>query len=114
MDQPAPESCFIQGEEFVQRMVECTPPGGTWSAKMVLNERGAILFPVQLEHRLQAGPGISYLEHHTGNALAAMLAPGRIEIRFHSSFADATVVEIVASLLADERLAFMRGWQVTY
>jgi hypothetical protein len=85
-----------------------------FSAKMVFNEAGAIFFSSNLQHRDQKAPQISYEDNYTGNALAAMLAPGRIEIRYHRDFADGRVTQIVRSLLAEPALAFMHGWQVTY
>ncbi len=59
---------------------------GSFSAKMVFNANGAIMFPVSQEHRDQKAPGISYEDGYQGNALAAMLAPGKIEIRGHRIF----------------------------
>ncbi len=78
------------------------------------NDAGAIFFSADVQHRHQKAPGISYEEEYGGNALAAMLAPGRIEIRYHERFSDARVAQIVRTLLDEPRLAFMRGWQVTY
>lgn len=85
-----------------------------FSAKMVFNNAGAIVFPTDLQHRDQKGPAISYEDNYTGNALAAMLAPEPIDIRYHKEFSDARVTEIVRILLAEPGLAFMRDWQVTY
>jgi hypothetical protein len=59
--------------------------------KLVFNSRGAIFFPVDQQHRDQKAPGISYEDDHAGNALAAILSPGRIEIRRHSDFSDAAI-----------------------
>lgn len=47
---------------------------------------------------------VSYEDDRRGNALAAMLALGRIEIRYHREFSDGRV----------ERLVSTRGWVVTY
>jgi hypothetical protein len=85
-----------------------------FSAKMILNDAGAIFFPSHLQHREQKGPQISYEDEYAGNALAATLAPGRIEIRYHRDFTDGRVARLVSALLSEPRLAFMRGWQVTY
>ena len=57
---------------------------------------------------------ISYEDDYKGNALAAMLAPGKIEIRFHESYSDGCVITIVKTLLSSPELSFMAGWQVTY
>lgn len=87
----------LQGLNYITRFV--TQPH--YSAKMVLNANGAILFPVAAQHRDQSGPGIRYADDHMGNALAAMLSPGKIEVRYHSNYSDQQVAEIIASILAD-------------
>ena len=81
---------------------------------MVFNEAGAIFFPANLQHRDQKAAQISYEDDYAGNALAAMLAPGRVEIRYHKNFSDERVTQIVRNLMTEPSLAFMRGWQVTY
>ncbi len=48
------------------------------------------------------------------DALAAMLAPGKIEIRYHKKFSGERIAAIISSLLAQPELAFMRGWEVLY
>lgn len=101
---------FLSGFE---QLKEFATQGG-FSAKMVFNEAGAIAFPVHLQHCDQKGPQISYEDNYAGNALAAMLAPGRIEIRYHKAFSDQRVTQIVRSLLAEPALVFIRDWQVTY
>jgi hypothetical protein len=67
--------------------------------KMVFNASGAIIFPAEEQHRDQKAPGISYEDDYRGNALAALLRSGEIEIRFHRDFSDARVKEIVARLV---------------
>jgi hypothetical protein len=86
----------------------------SFSAKMVFNANGAIVFPASQEHRDQKAPGISYEDGYQGNALAAMLAPGRIEIRGHKSFSDSRVAGIVSLLLTQPGLAHLKGWGVVY
>jgi hypothetical protein len=85
-----------------------------FSAKMVFNETGAIFFRANQQHCDQKSEGISYEDNYEGNALAAMLAPGEVEIRYHQQFSDNHVASIVASLMEQPRLSFMKGWQVTY
>lgn len=87
---------------------------GSFSAKMVFNARGAIVFPVSREHRDQKAPGISYEDDYKGNALVAMLAPGKIEIRGHQGFSDSQVAEIVSMLLTLPELALLKDWTVVY
>jgi hypothetical protein len=87
---------------------------GSFSAKLVFNAHGAIVFPISQEHRDQKAPGISYEDGYQGNALAAMLAPGRIEIRGHQGFSDSRVADIVSLLLARPELAHLKDWAVVY
>ncbi len=67
-----------------------------------------------MQHREQKAPQISYEDDYAGDALAAMLAPGRIEIRYHRDVSHERAAQIMRVLLAEPRLAFMRGWHVTY
>ena len=101
---------ILIGGDFLSHLVE----QGTFSAKVVLNAKGAIFFPVSEEHRNQKTEGISYEDNYKGNALAAMLAPGKIEIRYHKGFTDQAVAGIIGAVLAHPDLAFMKGWRVTY
>ena len=86
----------------------------SFTAKLVFNQSGAIFFPVNREHRDQKSDSISYEDNYKGNALAAMLAPNRIEIRYHRDFTDTDVSAIVISLKQHPDLHFMRDWEVTY
>ena len=101
---------ILLGVEFMLSLVEEDP----FSAKMVFNESGAIFFPINQQHCDQKAEGISYEDNYKGNALAAMLAPGKIEIRYHQQFSDNRVASIMALLMEQPRLSFMKGWQVTY
>lgn len=83
-------------------------------AKMVFNARGAIIFPARLQHRDMKVEGISYEDNYAGNALAAMLRPSEIEVRFHQAFDDREVARIIARLLAQPELASLAIAQVTY
>lgn len=101
---------YLENIEYIQRLVTQE----SFSAKMVFNASGAIFFPVSRQHRDMKHAGISYEDDYKGNALAAMLAPGKIEIRFEESYSDSWVTTIVKTLLSSPELSFMAGWQVTY
>lgn len=88
--------------------------GETVVLKMVFNERGAILFPAKHQHRDIKAEGISYEDDYKGNALAAMIATGSIEIRYHKNFTDRDVSRIVGRQLAEPSLSLMAGWRITY
>lgn len=101
---------LLVGVEFLESL---TRQAG-FEAKLVCNEHGAIFFPAHFQHRDQKATQVSYEDDYAGNALAAMLTPGRIEIRYHRDFSDARVAQLVGAVLADPRLALLRGWRVTY
>lgn len=99
----------IVGLDYLQSLIEKQ----YWSAKMVFNARGAIVFPVHREHRDHSIDCVRYADNYKGNAMAAMLSPGRIEIRYHEAFRDAEVSEIIRKLLVTEFFADFQ-WSVTY
>ncbi len=100
----------LQGTEFIASA--STQPH--FQAKMVFNANGAIFFPVSSEHRDQSGPDIHYADNYKGNALAAMISPGTIEVRFHRDFSDQQVGEILETITNHPSLACVRGFAVTY
>lgn len=101
---------FIRGTDFIKPLL--TQP--YFSAKMVLNAYGVIIFSVHQEHRTQTAAQISYEDNYKGNAMAAMLAPNKIEIRYHKAFTDAQVTAIITQLKEHPDLDFMTDWNVTY
>jgi hypothetical protein len=88
--------------------------GRVYDAKMVFNERGAIVFPATRQHCEMKAEGISYEDNYTGNALAAMLRRTAIEIRFHRAFDDRTVGRILNAMLVEPALACFATAQITY
>ncbi len=82
--------------------------------KIVLNEQGAIFLPVSEQHRDTTAEGISYRDNYQGNALAAVVTPGLIEVRYHAAFDDARVCRIIANLLAEPQLSGLAGFRATY
>jgi hypothetical protein len=88
--------------------------GNAFDGKMVINERGAVFGPVSTQHRDLTAEGVSYADNYKGNAVAAMLAPGKIEVRFHKAFTDEDVARLIRALSAEPNLGFIREWRVTY
>lgn len=82
--------------------------------KMLANDSGVVLFPHTTEHRDATQPGIKYSDDSRGNALAAMVKPGRIEFRFHQQFTDERVKTIAERMLTLPELNFARSFIVTY
>ena len=88
--------------------------GTAFDGKMVINAHGAVFGPVPKQHRELRADRIAYADEYKGNALAAMLAPASIELRFHAAFTDAQVTELIRTLATEPGLAFIAGWRVTY
>lgn len=82
--------------------------------KMLVNDVGVVLFPHTTEHRDATQPGIRYVDDSVGNALAAMVMPGRIEFRYHRQFTDERVRRLVERLLMLPELSFARSFAITY
>lgn len=82
--------------------------------KLLANDSGIVLFPHTSEHRDMRQPGIHYADDSQGNALAAMVKPGRIEFRFHSAFSDERVQDLAKRMLESPAMAFAREFTVTY
>lgn len=82
--------------------------------KMLVNDTGIVLFPHTTEHQDETRPGIQYVEESAGNALAAVVMPGRIELRFHRQFSDERVKRLVEKMLLLPELKFARTFLVTY
>ena len=82
--------------------------------KMLLNDVGVVLFSHTTEHRDAGHPGIIYADQSRGNALAAMVKPGRIEIRYHQQFTDQRVKRLMEKILATPEFEFARSFAVSY
>jgi hypothetical protein len=82
--------------------------------KAIFNARGIIFYVVGRQHKETQAEGISYDDGLTGNALAAVISPGQIDIRNHPRFVAELVKRILEELLQDEPLEALRGFTVTY
>ena len=87
---------------------------GGYLFKLVANEQAVLLFPASIEHRDATRPGLRYQDDSAGNALAAMVKPGRIEFRLHRGFSDERVRLLARRMLGCPELAFAAGFAVTY
>jgi hypothetical protein len=83
-------------------------------AKMVFNDRGAIVFSARRQHREMKAEEISYEDDYLGNALAAMVRRDAIEIRFHRAYDDKAVARMVGQLLSMPELSALTQARVTY
>ena len=100
----------VYGLDYFRRIREQTH----FTAKLVLNRHAAYFFPVTQEHRDAKADGLSYEDDYKGNALAAMVSPGQIEIRYHDRFSPEQVAECLKSLAGAEGLEQLASWRATY
>jgi hypothetical protein len=80
--------------------------------KAVFNDRGIVLGPATAEHKTLCGAGIAYVDDERGNAVAALVSGGRLEIRRHAAFSPDRIQGILRRLEALPQLAPIRGFQV--
>ncbi|MEQ8845230.1 MAG: hypothetical protein RIB58_10285 [Phycisphaerales bacterium] len=71
--------------------LEALASGELHHAKLVFNDRGFIAFPTPIQHNTMKAEGISYEDNYAGTALAAILKPGAIAVRFRRGFGDEAV-----------------------
>lgn len=105
----------VFGKESIQS--ELTNAG--YFFKGLLNQNAIALFPAvnggrEVQHSETKVGGLSYEENYKGNALALVIKPGIIEIRFHDRFSDDRVGAIVKEVKSLEGLEFARNFKVTY
>ncbi len=82
--------------------------------KCIVNSSGAIFFPGTVQHRDVKRESVSYEDDYRGNALAATITPGKIDIRFHQNYPDDTVRSIFEELLGLPNLAWATSFTVRY
>lgn len=98
------------GTDIINQLID----GSIHHAKMVFNDRGFIAFPTPIQHNTMKAEGISYEDNYAGNAMAAVLKPGFIEVRFHRDFDDRAVARILGTLLATTALSALHPVSATY
>lgn len=104
------EEMNIIGTELVHD--ELRQPG--YFFKAVLNGSGVAFFPGKSEHRTVKIAGLSYEDDYKGNALAAIITNGRIEIRYHRDFSIGRVTTIMQALLEHPDLTCLKAFSVQY
>jgi hypothetical protein len=87
---------------------------GGYVVKLIAHEHAAAFFSRAAEHREIKVQGLNYEDDSKGNALAAMMSPGRIDFRYHRAFSDERVKRIALAMLNHPDLRFAQEFQVTY
>src|SRR5262245_3643107 len=75
------------------------------SLKFLLNDSAIVFFPSAQQHREIKFEGLSYEDDYRGNALAGLVTPDHVEIRFHSGFSDAHVRSIWSRVMTVPEIA---------
>ena len=75
------------------------------SLKFLLNDSAIAFFPSAQQHRDFKLEGLSYEDDYRGNALAGLVTPERVEIRFHQAFSDERVNCLWSRVLALPEIA---------
>ena len=101
---------IVYGFELVQEMLE----QDGYLFKLLANDSGVAMFPYTTEHHDATQPGIRYAEESKGNALAAMVKPGRVEFRQHREFTDERVKLLWQRIIQLPEMAFALESDVTY
>jgi hypothetical protein len=73
--------------------------------KFLLNDSAIVFFPASQQHRDMKLEGLSYEDDYRGNALAGLITPERVEIRFHKAFSDEHVRSIWSRVLSIPEVA---------
>lgn len=84
------------------------------SLKFILNDTGIAFFPGAQQHRDIKVLGLSYEDDYRGNALAGIVTPDRIEIRFHRVFSDQRVRSLWSRVLTIPEIALAGLGKVYY
>ena len=66
--------------------------------KCLLNREALLLFSSLIQHRDVTRHGLSYEDDYRGNAMAGIVKPGKIEVRFHAAFEDVIVKSLFSEL----------------
>lgn len=82
--------------------------------KCVMNSTAAVFFPGTIQHRDVKQEGVSYEDDYRGNAMAATIAPGMIDVRFHRDYPDELVKLIFGKLLVLPEMAWAEGFTIRY
>jgi hypothetical protein len=84
------------------------------SLKFILNDAGIIFFPATQEHRDVKTVELSYEDDYRGNAVAGLLLPGRVEIRFHRAFSPEHIRNLWSRVLTNASIAREHLGQLYY
>lgn len=82
--------------------------------KFILNDSGIAFFSAAVQHREMKTAGLSYEDDYRGNAVAGIVTPERVEIRFHRAFSDERIRHLWSRMLAVPEIAEARLGRLYY
>ncbi len=82
--------------------------------KCIINSSTAVFFSGTIQHRDIKREGVSYQDDYSGNAMAATITNGQIDIRFHKNYADDRVEFIFKTLLELPDMNWAEGFSIRY
>lgn len=100
----------VSGMESISLAIQ--QPG--YFVKCILGESAAIFFPGTIQHRDMKRHGLSYEDDYRGNAMAATITPGLMDIRFHPAYPDERVRAICRQLKQAPGMEWMSSVVVSY
>ncbi|MBA2113121.1 hypothetical protein [Bremerella alba] len=82
--------------------------------KLLVNDHGVLLFSRDTEHEQISEPDIRFETDSVGNALAGVVKPGHIELRYHDDFGDERVRLLMQRVIELPEMAFAQSFEVVY
>lgn len=82
--------------------------------KAIANESEIAFFSGAIQHRDVKISGLSYEDDYRGNALACVIQPGQIQVRYHTRYTDASVEHIFRGVLSIPEVSNLSSFSVTY
>ena len=82
--------------------------------KCIVNRTDAVFFSAMIQHRDMKQEGVSYEDDYEGNALASVIRPGKVEVRFHKEYSDDEVGRIFREILLLPEMQWASAFSVEY
>ncbi len=84
------------------------------TVKFILNGSAIVFLAVGQQHRDVKLPGLSYEDDYQGNAVAGLVTPQRVEIRFHRDYSDDRIRRLWIHVSLVPELASLRCRKLYY
>ena len=78
------------------------------NVKFILNDAAVVFFFSTQQHRDLKAHGLSYEDDYRGNAVAGVVSPDRVNIRFHQAYSDERIRHLWRRVLSAPEMAGKR------